>query len=229
MSNFIPSTESITIANKTLRSNGSSVFDKEGNIRSIVAQFVFKHFNTDDRICDYGAGKNAIQTMWLRANGFQHVDPHDFGANKPVDERFGRNYDVIFASNVINVADSAEMIEWDFRDMKSHARNGATIVWNYPDTPRKANLNFVDVVLIACHIFGAKNVNIFDPKKNLVICHVEHNYSVHKVTCLNGYWDGEADTEIWYCVDSDGEPYLETTDEEVAYEILGWDWRKTEN
>lgn len=229
MSNFIPSAQSISIANKTLRSAGSSVFDKDGNVRSVVSRFVFENFCSDDKICDYGAGRNAIQTMWLRANGFQHVDPHDFGENRPADERFGRNYDVIFASNVINVADSAAMIEWDFRDMKSHAKNGATIVWNYPTTPRKANLNFVDVVFIACHIFGAKNVFIVDCAKNIVKCHVEHNYSVHKTTRLNGYWDGEADTEIWYCVDSEGGLYLETTDAEVAYEVLGRDWRKTED
>ena len=41
--------EEIKIANSTYRSRGSSVFDKDGNIRSVVARYIEK--NIDKQPC----------------------------------------------------------------------------------------------------------------------------------------------------------------------------------
>ena len=51
----------IKIANATYRSNGSSVFDKDGNIRSVVANFVAKHIPKTKKILDFGCGSEFIQ------------------------------------------------------------------------------------------------------------------------------------------------------------------------
>ena len=40
-------TEEIKIANATYRSKGSSVFDKDGNIRSVVARYVAANVRKD--------------------------------------------------------------------------------------------------------------------------------------------------------------------------------------
>lgn len=70
----------IKIANATSRSNGASAKNKDGSIRAIVPRYVAEHVDKDDSILDFGAGKGAVHTKWLREVGF-NVTAYDFGEN----------------------------------------------------------------------------------------------------------------------------------------------------
>jgi hypothetical protein len=74
--------EEIKIANSTYRRCGSSVFDKDGNVRSVVARFVANNVNKNKKILDYGCGSEFIQGKYLQQLGFD-VDGWDIGVNKP--------------------------------------------------------------------------------------------------------------------------------------------------
>ena len=62
--------EEIKIANATYRRNGSSVFDKNGKIRSVVANYVAENISKDKKILDFGCGSEFIQGKYLRDLGF---------------------------------------------------------------------------------------------------------------------------------------------------------------
>lgn len=215
----------MAIANKTARSSGASVYAKDGSIRSVVARMVDKLFagNKDVRISDFGSGKSAIQTMWLRSKGFQFVDPHDFGDNRPVDDRFGLNYDVVFASNVINVASSRDMIKRDFEEMKSHTINGGAVLWNYPSSPRKSGLSTEEMLEIAKEVFGEffTDCELSSP---VYIAPVTHGYEVRSVwrTQEGVSLEEEDRYEHVYIVRSreDGETIFETTSLDKALVYL---------
>ena len=66
----------ILIANKTARSKGSSVFDTNGNLRSVVANYVINNINKEEKILDFGCGKAAVQANYLRNIGFDGSGEH---------------------------------------------------------------------------------------------------------------------------------------------------------
>lgn len=131
-------TEEIKIANATYRRKGSSVFDKDGNIRSVVARFVEKNINKDKKILDYGCGSDFIQGQHLRDLGF-NVDGWDIGANKPKDgvDKLERIYDVVYASNVLNVLSSISMLMETLDQIYNCLKGGGVFIANYPAAPRK--------------------------------------------------------------------------------------------
>lgn len=130
--------EEIRIANATYRSNGSSVFDKDGNVRSVVAKFVASNINKDKKILDFGCGSEFIQGKYLRDLGFD-VYGWDFGANKPKDgvEKLDQIYDVVYASNVLNVISSLSMLMETLDQIYNCIKDGGMFIANYPQSPRK--------------------------------------------------------------------------------------------
>ena len=130
--------EEIKIANATYRRKGSSVFDKNGNIRSVVARFVESNIDKDKKILDYGCGSEFIQGNHLRSIGFD-VDGWDFGANKPKDgvDKLERIYDVVYASNVLNVLSSTSMLMETLDEVYNCLKDGGVFIANYPAAPRK--------------------------------------------------------------------------------------------
>ena len=130
--------EEIKIANATYRRSGSSVFDKEGNILSVVARFVANNINKDKRILDYGCGSEFIQGNYLRQLGFK-VDGWDIGANKPKDgvDKLEQVYDLVYASNVLNVISSTSMLMETLNQIYDCLKNGGVFIANYPAAPRK--------------------------------------------------------------------------------------------
>ena len=130
--------EEIKIANATYRRNGSSVFDKDGNIRSVVAKYVEQNIAKDKKILDYGCGSEFIQGNYLRQNGFD-VDGWDIGANKPKDcvSELRQIYDVVYASNVLNVISSMSMLMETLDQVYNCLKPGGVFIANYPATPRK--------------------------------------------------------------------------------------------
>lgn len=218
------SDEAMRVANATLRSNGASVFDPDGGIRSIVALYVADKYREQRDyyyILDYGCGKHAIQRAYLIEKcGFDHVDGHDFGNNQPICERFGYDYDVVYASNVINVAISKEMVYNDFVEMRNHAADGGTVIFNYPSSPRKAGLSNKEIMEIAMEVFG--NIETIHHYVGTVYsCKVNKNYYVKTVWRIQEGCSSEEDDcyERVSLVMSkeDGTIILETYDEEYAH------------
>lgn len=138
--------EEIRIANATYRSKGSSVFDKDGNVRSIVARFVATHINKDKKILDFGCGPEFIQGKYLRELGFD-VCGWDFGANKPKDcvQELEQVYDVVYASNVLNVISSLSMLMETLDQIYNCIKNGGRFIANYPQSPRKMIISDKDL------------------------------------------------------------------------------------
>lgn len=130
--------EEIKIANATYRSRGSSVFDKDGKIRSVVARFVEKNVSKGKKILDYGCGSEFIQGNYLRQFGF-NVDGWDIGTNKPKDgvNKLEQIYDVVCASNVLNVLSSTSMLMETLGQIYDCLKNGGVFIANYPSAPRK--------------------------------------------------------------------------------------------
>lgn len=131
-------TEEIKIANATYRRCGSSVFDKDGNIRSVVAKFVANNIDKDKRILDYGCGSEFIQGNYLRQLGF-NVDGWDIGANKPKNgvDKLEQIYDVVYASNVLNVISSTSMLMETLDQIYNCLNDDGMFIANYPAAPRK--------------------------------------------------------------------------------------------
>ena len=130
--------EEIKIANATYRRKGSSVFDKDGNIRSVVARFVAENISKDKKILDFGCGSEFIQGKYLRELGFD-VDGWDFGANKPQDgvDKLEQIYEVVYASNVLNVLSSVSMLMETLDEIYNCIKDGGVFIANYPAAPRK--------------------------------------------------------------------------------------------
>ena len=130
--------EEIKLANATYRSKGSSVFDKDGNIRSVVARFVESNISKDKKILDFGCGSEFIQGKYLNDLGFD-VSGWDFGNNKPKEcvDKLEQIYDVVYASNVLNVISSESMLMETLDQIKSCLKHDGIFIANYPQSPRK--------------------------------------------------------------------------------------------
>ena len=149
--------EEIRIANATYRSKGSSVFDKDGNVRSIVARFVANNINKNVKILDFGCGSEFIQGKYLRQLGFD-VDGWDFGENKPKEcvGSLEQIYDVVYASNVLNVISSLSMLMETLKQIYGCLKEGGVFIANYPKSPRKMVLIEEDLALMIQQIFGGQ-------------------------------------------------------------------------
>ena len=147
--------EEIIIANATYRSKGSSVFDKDGNIRSVVARFVADNISTDKKILDFGCGSEFIQGKYLRELGF-NVSGWDFGDNKPEEcvDKLEQIYDVVYASNVLNVISSRSMLMETLGQIKGCLKDGGMFIANYPQSPRKMNIRKEELRIIIQNEFG---------------------------------------------------------------------------
>lgn len=148
--------EEIKIANNTYRSKGSSVYDKNGNIRSVVAKYVAININKDKKILDFGCGPEFIQGKYLRDLGF-NVYGWDFGVNKPVEcvETLEPIYDVVYASNVLNVISSFNMFTITLNQIYDCLKDGGVFIANYPTSPRKMEYNASFIQKTICEKFGS--------------------------------------------------------------------------
>lgn len=149
--------EEVKIANATYRRNGSSVFDKNGKIRSVVANYVAENISKDKKILDFGCGTEFIQGEYLKNLGFD-VDGWDFGANKPKDcvTELNQIYDVVYASNVLNVLSSGGALRETLIQIRNCLKDGALFIANYPQSPRKLDFNVATMENILRFFFGEK-------------------------------------------------------------------------
>lgn len=148
--------EEIKIANATSRSNGASAKNKDGSIRAIVPKYVAEHINKADSILDFGAGKGAVHTKWLREQGF-NVTAWEFGENciDGLHDRnaLGKQYKVIMTSNVINVSSSWDMLIETLNQINNSLETGGMLVMNYPASPRKMDLNATEMAMVIQNVF----------------------------------------------------------------------------
>ena len=143
--------EEIKIANATSRSNGASAKNKDGSIRAVVPRYVAEHISKKDSILDFGAGKAALHTKWLREQGF-NVTAYDFGTNiiegLHDKDALSKQYKVIMMSNVINVSSSWDMLVETLKQAYNSLEPGGMLVMNYPASPRKMELNATEMGMV---------------------------------------------------------------------------------
>ena len=146
----------IKIANATSRSNGASARNKDGSIRAIVPKYVSEYINKEGKILDFGAGKGAVHTQWLREEGFD-VTAYDFGENciegLHDKDALNKQYKVIMASNVLNVSSSLNMLLETLKQIYNSLEPGGEFICNYPASPRKLLLSANDLREIIQSIF----------------------------------------------------------------------------
>lgn len=149
----------IKIANATSRSGGASAINKDGSIRAIVPKYVAEHINKEDSVLDFGAGKGAVHTKWLREEGF-NVTAYDFGENciEGLHDKnaLQKQYKVIMASNVLNVNSSMSMLLETLRQIDNSLESGGEFICNYPASPRKMELTASDLKEILQSIFKGR-------------------------------------------------------------------------
>ena len=131
------SDEEILKANKSSRSSGAV------GPKAITPRMVLKYIedtgNKDIKILDFGSGKDAKHTYALRDMGLD-VTAHDFSANVR-DEHHDPNalnskYDMVFASNVLNVQGSEQMMRRTVEDILKTMDNNSVFIANFPGSPR---------------------------------------------------------------------------------------------
>ena len=149
----------IKIANATSRSGGASAINKDGSIRAIVPKYVAEHINKEDSLLDFGAGKGAVHTKWLREEGF-NVVAYDFGENciEGLHDKnaLNKQYKVIMASNVLNVSSSLGMLFETLNQINNSLESGGELICNYPASPRKMVLTASDLREILQSIFKGR-------------------------------------------------------------------------
>ena len=162
--------EKVAIANRTSRTSGASAINKDGTIRSVVGRYVLDNIDKKSSILDFGAGKDAVQTQALKQNGFENVTAYDFGVNVKNGvhdpNALNKKYDVVFASNVLNVSSDEDMLRETLRDINKAAAK--TIIFNYPNSPRKAGLSTKEVEDIIVDEYGIKPTVVVGPKSSPV-------------------------------------------------------------
>ena len=127
----------IKAANATSRCNGAVSSD------AIVPRLVVERCSKEESILDFGAGKSARHTMALKKQGF-NITAYEFGDNIVRDlhdpNALERQYDTVFASNVLNVQMSLKMLGETLAQIKKALKPGGRLIANYPDNPRKLNI-----------------------------------------------------------------------------------------
>lgn len=125
----------VIVANKTARGGGAV------GAEAVVPGFVKRYVLPGQTVLDFGAGPEARHTIAMRGMGLQ-VTAYDFGANVTPglhDPRaLERQYDVVLASNVLNVADTEALLLKTLNQIACAVRQpkGIALV-NLPKNPRK--------------------------------------------------------------------------------------------
>lgn len=149
----------IKIANATSRSGGASAINKDGSIRAIVPRYVAEHINKEGSLLDFGAGKGAVHTKWLKEQGF-NATAYDFGDNviEGVHDKdaLSKQYKVIMASNVLNVQSSYVMLYETLCQINDSLESGGEFICNYPASPRKLDLTANEIKEILKFIFKGR-------------------------------------------------------------------------
>lgn len=128
------SSSEIAIANSTSRALGAV------GAKAITPAYVEKIAKKGHTILDFGAGKAAAHAERLKAAGLK-VTAYEFGSN--VDRTLHdvnaltRMYDIVYASNVLNVQSTPEMMTKTLQTVRKATKPTGVFVANFPSEPRK--------------------------------------------------------------------------------------------
>jgi len=126
--------EAVKIANSTSRNSGAV------GAKAITPRYVESVAKSNHKILDFGSGKDAAHAKRLREKGFD-VTAHEFGSNQNENhdkDALNRQYDHVYASNVLNVQSSKEMMGKTLDQIHGAVKKGGSFTGNFPESPRKA-------------------------------------------------------------------------------------------
>lgn len=136
--------EEIEIASKTARHNGFV------GQNSIIPRIVQSYIQPEDIVLDYGAGFGQ-HTIFFREQGYK-VSAYDFNPKYDIltSQYFIVNplpdtYSLIYASNVLNVQSSLDMLKRTLEHISSLITDNGIFIANYPKVPRKLDLADSDI------------------------------------------------------------------------------------
>ena len=137
MSYELISPDEIEKANRSSRSSGA--VGPNAVTPRMVLQYIKDSGNRDVKILDFGSGKDAKHTYALRDLGLD-VTAHDFHSNIRDEHHdpnaLNRQYDIIFASNVLNVQGSEMMLRRTIQDVMTALKDDGVFIANFPGSPR---------------------------------------------------------------------------------------------
>jgi hypothetical protein len=118
----------------------NDTYSKPFSVRQALPAIVMKYAKKTDKILDFGAGKDIFGTKFLRESGFdctaweigENFNPqvHDYHALE-------RKYDIVFASNVLNVQPTkADVIDVISEAMNCLVEDNGFFFCNFPEKPR---------------------------------------------------------------------------------------------
>lgn len=125
--------QEMAVANATSRARGAI------GAKAITPRYVQTISKPEHTILDFGAGRDAAHTETLRGAGL-NVTAHEFGANankRHDPEALSRQYDTVYASNVLNTQSSPEMLARTLDTIHAAIKPGGSFVGNLPASPRK--------------------------------------------------------------------------------------------
>jgi hypothetical protein len=127
--------EAIKIANSTSRTSGAV------GAKAITPRYVESIANAKQTVLDFGSGKDAAHAKRLREKGL-NVTAHEFGDNQNENhdpDALSRQYDHVYASNVLNVQSSKPMMHETLNQIHRAVKKGGSFTGNFPMSPRKAD------------------------------------------------------------------------------------------
>ena len=147
------SKEEMSIANQTERKGGAI------GSNSIVLRRVLEIAQPADKILDFGSGSKIRQALVLREKGFKVVC-HEFGGNVNDNhdkDALSRRYDIVYASSVINVQNSLEMLRKTLQQIRPVVRKEGVFVFNFPKVPRKGQFTDGEMLQVVHEYFPVIN------------------------------------------------------------------------
>ncbi len=142
----------VAIANATCRSHGV-VGGQNPVLPRIVATLAVRGVT---RILDLGAGREALQADSLRRAGYL-VSAIELGRNWTGvhdQDAWHQRFDVIYASNVLNVQASERMLHTTLRAATAFLADGGMFLANYPAAPRKLTWTDAQMLDVLAKHFG---------------------------------------------------------------------------
>ena len=109
---------------------------------NVIPKYLPLFAKKTDKILDFGAGFHGRHTLWLRQQGFD-VTAYDCGTNVQLGfhdpEALSRQYDIVFASNVLNVQPTVPHLIRVLDQTYGLIKPGGVFFCNFPGAPRKCN------------------------------------------------------------------------------------------